>query len=73
VLLQASRSHRATLAHRPTPDPSTQPEVFEPVYPLHDPPPAQHAGRATPAPLAAPAEDTYPASRGSLDPPGGVG
>jgi hypothetical protein len=73
ALLQASRTHRATLTNHPAPDPATQPEVFEPVYPLHDPPPAQHAGRATAAPPAAPAEDPHPASHGLLDPPGGVG
>jgi hypothetical protein len=70
ALAAASRTHRATLAHSPLPDPAAQPEVFEPVYPLHDPPPAQHASRATAAP---PAEDTYPATHGSLDSPGGAG
>jgi hypothetical protein len=73
ALLAASRTHRVALAHSPAPDPATQPEVFEPVYPLHDPPPAQHAGRATAAPPAAPAQDTHPASYVSVDPPGDVG
>jgi hypothetical protein len=43
ALKAASHTHQATLAHRPTPDPAAQPKVFEPVYPLGDPPPAQHA------------------------------
>jgi hypothetical protein len=73
ALLAASHTHRATLAHNPASDPAAQPEVFEPVYPLHDPPPAQHAGPTTAAPPAAPAEDTHPARHGSLDPPGDVG
>jgi hypothetical protein len=43
ALATASRTHRATLADHPTTDPGGQPEVFELVYPLLDPPPAQHA------------------------------
>jgi hypothetical protein len=47
ALLAASRSHRATLADRPDPDPAGQPEVFELVCPLRDLPPAQHAGQTS--------------------------
>jgi hypothetical protein len=72
ALVAASRTHLANLAHSPAPDATTQPEVFEPVYPLHDPP-AQHAGRATPAPPAAPADGAHPARQVSVDPPGDVG
>jgi hypothetical protein len=43
ALAAASRTHRATLTDHPTADPTAQPEVFELVYPLLDPPPAQHA------------------------------
>jgi hypothetical protein len=43
ALLAASRTHRATLADHPAADPAAQPEVFELVYPLLHPPPAQHA------------------------------
>jgi hypothetical protein len=46
ALVAASRTHRATLANHPTTDPATQPEVFELVYPLLDPPPAQHPARS---------------------------
>jgi len=72
ALMAASRTHCATLAHSPRPDPAAQPEVFEPVYPLGDPPPAQHGGRATAAPPVAPAEDAHPPRPALLDPPGGV-
>jgi hypothetical protein len=57
TLLAASRSHRAALANRPTADPAGQPEVFELVCPLRDPPPAQHAGRTSAAQAAGPAGD----------------
>jgi hypothetical protein len=57
ALMAASRTHCATLAHSPRPDPAAQPEVFEPVYPLGDPPPAQHCG---------------PAGRGRTPPAAGV-
>jgi hypothetical protein len=57
ALLAASRSHRATLADRPDPDPASQPEVFELVCPLHDPPPAQHASQTSAAQPAGPAGD----------------
>jgi hypothetical protein len=46
ALAAASRTHRATLANHPATDPAGQPEVFELVYPLLDPPPAQHAARS---------------------------
>jgi hypothetical protein len=42
ALQAAGHAHRATLADHPTTDPTAQPEVFELVYPLLDPPPAQH-------------------------------
>jgi hypothetical protein len=42
ALAAASRIHHASLASHPTTDPTAQPEVFELVYPLLDPPPAQH-------------------------------
>jgi hypothetical protein len=57
ALLAASRSHRATLAKRPDPDPAGQPEVFELVFPLRDPPPAQHGGGTSAARPAGPAGD----------------
>jgi hypothetical protein len=57
ALLSASRSHRATLIDRPAPDPAGQPEVFELVCPLRDPPPAQHAGPTSAAQPAGPAGD----------------
>jgi hypothetical protein len=44
ALLAASRNHHATLTSHPATDQADQPEVFELVYPLADPPPAQHAG-----------------------------
>jgi hypothetical protein len=57
ALAAASRTHRATLA-RPTADPAAPPEVFELVYPLLDPPPAQHPA---PGPAGqAPAQETRP-------------
>jgi hypothetical protein len=43
ALAAASHTHRATLTSHPASDPTAQPEVFELVYPLLDPPPAQHA------------------------------
>ena len=43
ALVAASRTHCMTLANHPATDPAAQPEVFELVYPLSDPPPAQHA------------------------------
>jgi hypothetical protein len=43
ALVAVSRTHRATLASHPASDSTAQPEVFELVYPLVDPPPAQHA------------------------------
>jgi hypothetical protein len=60
ALLAASRTHRSTLAS-PNADPAAQPEVFEPVYPLLDPPPAQHAAptRVTQQALA---QETGPAA-----------
>jgi hypothetical protein len=42
ALAAASRTHRDRLASHPSTDPTAQPEVFELVYPLLDPPPAQH-------------------------------
>jgi hypothetical protein len=45
ALAAASRTHRDRLAS-PTADPGAPPEVFELVYPLLDPPPAQHAARS---------------------------
>jgi hypothetical protein len=57
TLVAASRTHRATLTS-PTADPVSQPEVFELVYPLLDPPPAQHPA---PGPAGqAPAQETRP-------------
>jgi hypothetical protein len=44
ALAAASRTHRDRLAS-PTADPAAPPEVFELIYPLLDPPPAQHAAR----------------------------
>jgi hypothetical protein len=59
ALLAASRTHRATLPS-PTADPAAQPEVFELVYPLLDPPPAQHAACS---PAGQPvAQETRPAA-----------
>jgi hypothetical protein len=49
ALLAANRTHRNTLASQPTTDPAAQPEVFELVYPLTDPPPAQHPAPTQPA------------------------
>jgi hypothetical protein len=46
ALAVASRTHRATLTNHPATDPAGQPEIFELVYPLLDPPPAQHAARS---------------------------
>jgi hypothetical protein len=60
ALAAASRTHRATLANHPATDPAGQPEVFELVYPLLDPPPAQHAARS-PAAMQ-PAVETGPAA-----------
>jgi hypothetical protein len=60
ALLAASRSHRATLTNRPNLDPAAQPEVFELVCPLRDPPPAQHAGPTSAAQPAGPARDDPP-------------
>src|SRR5215213_7750291 len=51
ALAAASRTHRATLANHPATDPAGQPGVFELVYPLLDPPPAQHAAPAPPCSL----------------------
>jgi hypothetical protein len=48
ALQAASHSHRATLTNHPTPDPTAPPEVFELVYPLLDPPPAQHPAPTPP-------------------------
>jgi hypothetical protein len=45
-LLAASRTHRTALTNHPVSDSAAQPEVFELVYPLLDPPPAQHAARS---------------------------
>jgi hypothetical protein len=45
ALAAASRTHRERLAS-PTADPAAPSEVFELVYPLLDPPPAQHAARS---------------------------
>ena len=59
TLVAASRTYRATLANHPTTDPTAQPEVFELVYPLLDPPPAQHAAPSRVAEQAL-AEDTGP-------------
>ena len=59
ALAAASRTHRDRLAS-PTADPVSQPEVFELVYPLLDPPPAQHAARS-PAAMQ-PAAETGPAA-----------
>jgi hypothetical protein len=42
ALLAASDNHHVTLTSHPTSDQADQPEVFELVYPLLDPPPAQH-------------------------------
>jgi hypothetical protein len=61
ALAAASRTHRATLA-RPTADPAAPPEVFELVYPLLDPPPAQHAARG-PAAMQPAAETGSAAKR----------
>jgi hypothetical protein len=47
ALLAASRTHRATLTSHPATNPAAQPEVFELVYPLLDPPPAQQASHST--------------------------
>jgi hypothetical protein len=69
ALLQASRSHRASLTSRPAPDPAIQPEVFEAVYPLGDPPPAQHGAPTTAAQPASPPADVHSAQRTPLDPP----
>jgi hypothetical protein len=55
ALLAASGTHRVTLTSHPAFDPAGQPEVFELVYPLGDPPPAQHGGGADPAPVPHPA------------------
>jgi hypothetical protein len=52
AMAAASRTHRATLAQGCAPDPAAQPQVFEPVYPLLDLPPAQHAA---PSPAGQPA------------------
>jgi hypothetical protein len=54
ALLAAIRTHCATLANRSTTDWAPQPEVFELVYPLLDPPPAQHPvpGPAATQPVA---------------------
>ena len=60
ALAAASRTHRATLANHPATDPAGHPEVFELVYPLLDPPPAQHAARS-PAAMQ-PAAETGPAA-----------
>jgi hypothetical protein len=60
ALLAASRTHCATLTHRPASDEAAQPEVFEPVYPLLDPPPAQHAAHSPAGQPAA--EETAPAA-----------
>jgi hypothetical protein len=57
ALAAASRTHRDRLAS-PTADPVSQPKVFELVYPLLDPPPAQHAARS-PAAMQ-PAAETGP-------------
>src|SRR5215211_5197880 len=46
ALAAATRTHRATLANHPATGPAGHPEVFELVYPLLDPPPAQHAARS---------------------------
>jgi hypothetical protein len=46
ALVAASRTHRATLTNHPATDPAAQPEVFELVYPLLDPPPAQHPAQS---------------------------
>ena len=61
ALTAASRTHRATLASHPTADPAAQPEVFELVYPLLDPPPAQHAAPRRVAEQTL-AEETGPAA-----------
>jgi len=63
ALAAASRTHRDRLTS-PTADPATKPEVFELVYPLADPPPAQHAGpsRDTGQPVA---QETGPAAERS--------
>jgi hypothetical protein len=63
ALLQASCSHRPTLTSSSAPDPATQPEVFEPVYPLSDPPPAQHAAPTTATQPAEPAAGAHPAQQ----------
>jgi hypothetical protein len=60
TLAAASRTHRATLTNHPATDPAGHPEVFELVYPLLDPPPAQHAARS-PAAMQ-PAAETGPAA-----------
>jgi hypothetical protein len=48
ALAAASRTHRDTLANHPATDPAGHPEVFELVYPLLDPSPAQHAAHSPP-------------------------
>jgi hypothetical protein len=59
ALQAASRTHRDTLASHPPISPTAQPEVFELVYPLLEPPPAQHAAPSRVAEQAL-AEDTRP-------------
>jgi hypothetical protein len=54
ALLAASGTHRATIASHPASDPADQPEVFELVYPLAEPPPAQHGGGAEQAAVPRP-------------------
>jgi hypothetical protein len=61
ALAAASRTHRDTLASHPTTDPTAQPEVFELVYPLLDPPPAQHAA-GSPAAGQPVVQETGPAA-----------
>jgi hypothetical protein len=59
ALAAASRTHRDSLVS-PTADPAAPPEVFELVYPLLDPPPAQHRA---PGPAGQPAaHETGPAA-----------
>jgi hypothetical protein len=60
ALAAASRTHRATLASH-TADPAAPPEVFELLYPLGDPSPAQHAAPRRVA-EPAPAEEPGPAA-----------
>jgi hypothetical protein len=61
ALAAASHTHRAALTSHPASDPTAQPEVFELVYPLLDPPPAQHAAPRRVAEQTL-AEETGPAA-----------